>query len=273
MAEGFLDRIVAATRARLDRTPADPDLAARALDAVASRRDSGLRSLHRALTAARPAVIAECKRASPSAGVLRENFDPVALATAYGHAGAAAISVVTEPEHFLGDLGWVGSIREAVELPVLRKDFILETRQLREAAIAGADAVLLINRILEPGRLAELLAEAERLSLEVVLEIFADESPDTAVASGARVIGVNARDLATFAVDLDAVAGMAAAIPPDRVRVAESGIRSRDDLERLQDAGYDAFLVGERLVRAADPGAALGELLGRPPDEIGGRAT
>jgi indole-3-glycerol phosphate synthase len=144
---------------------------------------------------------------------------------------------------------------------VLRKDFIVSRRQLEETAVLGADAVLLILRILDSATLAELLEAARSLHLEVLLEVFADEDPALAVAAGAAMIGVNARDLATFSTRLDRVADLAAAISEDRVRVAESGIHGRDDLQQLHAAGYDAFLVGEHLVRAPDPGATLAELL------------
>lgn len=262
MAENALDRIVASVRRRLDAAPPAADLARAARDAAARRRAEGRRSLRAALGGAGPSVIAECKKASPSAGVLRADLDPVWLARAYEAAGAAAISVVTEPDHFLGDPRWLPEVRRAVSLPVLRKDFIVDRRQLEQAAVLGADAVLLIQRILTPGRLAELLAAAEELGLEVLLELFVDEDPAPAVASGAPIIGVNARDLATFEVRLDRVVELAAKLPRDRVRVAESGIHGADDLRRLQAAGYDGFLVGEHLVRAADPGAALRALLG-----------
>jgi indole-3-glycerol phosphate synthase len=262
VAESILDRIVAEVLRRLAVAPANADLERRALEAVESRRRSGIRSLRDALAAPGVSVIAECKRASPSAGTLREPFDPVTIARGYASAGAAAISVVTEPAFFGGELGWLGEVRAEVELPVLRKDFIVDERQLYETALAGADAVLLIQRILAPDRVASLLELARRLSLEVLLEVFADEDPAAAVASGATLIGVNARDLATFTVDLDRVAALAASVPPDRVRIAESGIRSRQDVDRLAAAGYDAFLIGEHLVRSDDPGAALRELVG-----------
>lgn len=262
MADTVLDRIVAAVRQRLEDSPAPPDLGLVSLDAARRRRREGLRSLRQALTANDPAVIAECKRRSPSAGVLRPDFDPCALARAYAAAGAAAISVVTEPDFFGGDPLWLRQVREAVDLPVLRKDFIVCRRQLEETAVLGADAVLLIQRILDPAALRELLVTAAELDLEVLLEVFSDEDPAPAVASGAAIIGVNARDLATFEVRLDRVAELARSIPEDRVRVAESGIRSRDDVDRLRADGYRAFLVGEHLVRAEDPGAALRELVG-----------
>jgi len=262
MPEGIIDRIVTSVRARLGTEPAGADLVARAHREAEKRARSGGRSLRRALRDGAPAVIAECKRASPSAGLLREDFDPIRLAEAYSVAGAAAISVVTEPDFFRGDLSWLAQVRQAVELPVLRKDFIVDGRQLYESVIAGADAVLLIQRILSPERLEGMLRLAAELRLEVLLEIFADEDPAPAVASGAPIIGVNARNLDTFEVDLARVAAIAGELPRDRLRVAESGIHSRDDLAVLHRAGYDAFLVGEHLVRAERPGDALRALLG-----------
>lgn len=261
-AETILDRIVAAVRRRLASTPPVPGLEARAERAAELRRQGGPRSLRDALAASGTRVIAECKRASPSAGVLREPFDPVVLARAYETGGAAAISVVTEPDFFSGDPAWLAAVRGATSLPVLRKDFIVDERQLYETALFGADAVLLIQRIVDQRRLAGLLELARRLSLEVLLEVFADEDPAPAVESGAEIIGVNARDLASFRVDLERLGVLAGAIPPDRLRVAESGIGGRADIERLEAAGYDAFLVGEHLVRSSDPAAALRELVG-----------
>jgi len=186
----------------------------------------------------------------------------VELARAYEAGGAAAISVVTEPDFFSGDPAWIAAVREAVALPVLRKDFIVEPRQVLESVLLGADAVLLIQRILEPARLRELLDLAEGLGLDVLLEFFVDEDPAPAVASGARILGVNARDLSSFTLDLEAVERLGAQLPGDRLRVAESGVRGREDLRRLHAAGYGAFLVGEHLVRSADPRAAVRGLLG-----------
>ena len=263
MSESILDRIVADVRRRLDETPEMPGLEAAAHGAAETRRERGLRSLRGALSGRGPAVIAECKRASPSAGIIRADFDPVALARAYAEGGAAAISVVTEPEYFSGDPQWLAVIRRVVDRPVLRKDFIVTRRQLYESAVLGADAVLLISRLLDRETLAELLTTASELDIEVLLEIFVDEDPESAVASGAEIIGVNARDLATFDTRLDRVEALADKVPADRVRVAESGIHGPGDLARLHEAGYDAFLVGEHLVRAADPTDAVRNLLGR----------
>lgn len=262
MAESALDRIVADVRQRLDASPAAPGLEDAAHAAVEERRSSGLRSLRAVLSRPGPALIAECKRASPSAGVIRADFDARSLATAYAAGGAAAISVVTEPDSFLGRPSWIGQVRRAVDLQVLRKDFIVCRRQLFETAILGADAALLIARILDRETLAELFEIAAELELEILLEIFADEDPEIALATGAPIIGVNARNLATFEVQLDTVEALAALLPEDRVRVAESGIHGREDLERLHSAGYDAFLVGEHLVRSQDPEGAVRELVG-----------
>ncbi len=262
--QDVLGKIVDAVKRRLEATPAASDLAARARAAAAQRRDRDPRSLEESLDRRRPAVIAECKKASPSAGLLRRAFDPVTLARCYVRAGAAAISVVTEPDFFHGDPGWLRRVRAAVPVPVLRKDFILTPRQLEETAVLGADAVLLIRRLLDRDTLTRLLEVAAALDLEVLLEIFADEDPEPAVASGARLIGVNARDLATFEVRVDRVVELAGALPQDRIRVAESGIRGAEDLDRLQRAGYDAFLIGEHLVRAEDPAAALAALRAGP---------
>jgi indole-3-glycerol phosphate synthase len=262
MAESILDTIVANVQRRLDWTPEAPGLERLALRMVEKRRREGRRSLRKALAGSEPEVIAECKKASPSSGVIRDPFKPVALATAYAKGRAAAISVVTEPDSFQGDPLWIPRIREAVGVPVLRKDFIISRRQLFESAVLGADAVLLISRILPGKRLAALLTTAEMLELEVLLEIFVDEDPGPAIDSGAAVIGVNARDLATFEIDLDRVEALAVALPDDRIKVAESGIHGPEHVHRLHKAGYHAFLVGEHLVRSDNPEQAVRRLIG-----------
>ncbi len=267
-ADSMLDRIVGSVLDRQRAFEPATGLEELAVRVAEQRFRSDPRSLRAALARPGISVIAECKHASPSAGVLREPFDPVSLAEAYQRAGAAAVSVVTEVDHFRGQPSWLAAVRRAVSLPVLRKDFVVSERQLFETAMTGADAVLLIQRILEPARLAELMRLAARLHLEVLLEIFADEDPEIAVASGAQIIGVNARDLGSFATDLGRVEEMAGRIPRDRVRVAESGIRGRFDVVRLAAAGFDAFLVGEHLVRASDPGSALRALIA-PGDREG----
>ena len=258
MAESILDRIVAAVSRRLEAMPEPADVSHQAGRAVAPR---GRRSLAAALRSDGPSIIGECKKASPSAGVLRADFDPVKLARAYRAAGAAAISVVTEPDFFHGRPEWLTAVRDAVDLPVLRKDFIIDERQLRQAAVLGADAVLLIQRILPGDRLPRLVDAARALELEPLVEVFVDEDPSPAILAGAEIIGVNARDLATFATRLDLVEAMAGRLPDTVVRVAESGITGRDDIVRLAAAGYGGFLIGEHLVRAEDPELALRRLL------------
>jgi len=260
MPETILDRIVASTRQRLAATPAPAELSQLARKAASRRKSEGAPSFRAALSTAQPAIIAECKKASPSAGVLREAFYPESLARSYEAGGAAAISVVTEPEHFQGDPMWIAQVRRVTRLPILRKDFIVEARQIEEAVVLGADAVLLIQRILTSAQLDELIALAHSLGIDVLLELFADEDPAPAISSAAAIIGVNARDLATFELDLERVAALAQAIPEDRIKVAESGIRTRDDVTRLRHAGYTAFLVGEHLVRSINPEQMVAEL-------------
>lgn len=261
-----LETIVAATRRRVassrEQVPFDA-LAARA----GSRQPRGA-AFERALTgegaigATRFRAIAECKRRSPSRGVLRADYDPVAIARAYEAAGAVAVSVITEPAFFDGALAHLSAVRDAVTLPVLRKDFIVDEYQLWEARAAGADAVLLIVSALDDRQLAGLLERAEALGLAVLVEAHDSEELARAQGAGARIIGVNSRDLRTLSVNLDTAAALAAAIADDCVAVAESGLRSIDDVRRLAEAGYDAFLIGERCMIAPDPGLALAELIG-----------
>jgi len=259
--DDILVRITDATRERLAAEPAGPGLERRAWEAAGVRRRGGVRSLLGSLSAPGVRVIAECKRRSPSAGVLRAPFEPVELATAYQAGGAAAISVVTEPQFFSGQPGWLPLVRAAVALPVVQKDFLVSSRQLFEAVLLGADAVLLIARILPGGLLGEMVAVAKELGLEVLLEIH--DQHDLARSAGlpARVIGVNARDLRTFTVDLGAAAALAVAVGPGRVAVLESGITGPADVADCVRRGVSRFLVGEHLLRAADPGEAVRELV------------
>jgi indole-3-glycerol phosphate synthase len=206
-------------------------------------------------------VIAECKRRSPSKGILRADYDPVSIARAYERAGAAAVSVLTEPTFFDGSLDDLARVCEAVTIPVLRKDFIVDEYQLLEARAAGASAVLLIVAALGGRSLVRLLGAATSLGLATLVEVHELAELDGALEAGARIIGVNARNLRTLEVSADAVLALADALPDGVVAVAESGIRSAGDLVTLRSAGYDAFLVGERLVTCDNPGAALEELL------------
>ena len=208
-------------------------------------------------------IIAEVKKASPSAGVIRADFDPVAIAEIYERHGAAAISVLTDEEYFQGSLAYLTAVKSTVACPVLRKDFVLDRYQLLEARAAGADAVLLIAECLPGERLAELQRETTALGLHTLVELHdADELPRV-LDCGARVIGINNRDLRSFATRLEHTLELLPKIPTDRIVVSESGIRTPADLERLRAAGARAVLVGESLMRAPDIGAALDELRAR----------
>jgi indole-3-glycerol phosphate synthase len=206
-------------------------------------------------------VIAECKRRSPSRGVLRADYDAAAIAERYEVNGAAAVSVLTEPAFFDGSLEDLLAVRSRVGVPLLRKDFIVDEYQLVEARAAGADAVLLIVAALEPDALRTLHVRATGLGLAALVEVHDRDELTIALDVGARVIGVNNRNLRTLEVTPSLSVEIIDGIPDYVVAVAESGLRDRADLCRLRDAGYDAFLVGERLVSAPDPGRALGELL------------
>lgn len=207
-------------------------------------------------------VIAECKRRSPSKGILASAYDPVAIASAYERGGAAALSVLTEPTFFDGALEHLAAVRRAVALPLLRKDFIVDEYQLHEARANGADAVLLIVAALAQTELVSLHQRAASLGLAVLVEVHDDEEVRRAVAAGARLIGVNNRNLRTLAVDVEASHRLVQLIPRDVVAVSESGLRSRSDLDRLRGEGYAAFLIGERFMTAADPARAIGDLIG-----------
>jgi indole-3-glycerol phosphate synthase len=207
-------------------------------------------------------VIAEVKKASPSAGVIRADFDPVAIAQAYECNGAACISVLTDTPSFQGHLDHLRAVRAAVNVPVLRKDFILDRHQLLQARAAGADAVLLIAEILSPVELKTLLSQTHELGMQALVELYDRDNLPHVLASGARLIGVNNRDLRTFVTSLEHTIELARVMPADVCLVSESGIRTRADLDRLRTAGARAVLVGESLMRAPDVGAQLRELLG-----------
>jgi indole-3-glycerol phosphate synthase len=207
-----------------------------------------------------PRVIAECKRRSPSRGVLRRDYDPAALARAYAQGGAVAISVLTEPTFFDGAPEHLQAVRAAVSVPVLRKDFVVCRYQVLEARAWGAAAVLLIVAALNDRQLGSLLGDADRVGLATLVEAHDAGEIARALGAGARIIGVNNRDLRTLGVNTTTALDLIDRVPDNVLAVAESGIRTREDVARLQSAGYDAFLVGERLTAAADPAAALAEL-------------
>ncbi len=207
-------------------------------------------------------LIAEVKKASPSKGVIRRDFDPVAIARIYEQAGASCISVLTDETYFQGSLEYLRRIRQAVDLPLLRKDFILDSYQLLEARVAGADAVLLIAECLDDCHLRKLHNEAVDLGLTPLVELYEPDNLPRVLQAGATLIGVNNRDLRTFQVDLEHTIRLCAAVPEECLLVGESGIHTRQDVLRLQEAGVDAMLVGEGLMKQADIAAAVRHLLG-----------
>jgi indole-3-glycerol phosphate synthase len=227
----------------------------------ALERAGELRSLKKALTRHSPAIIAEIKRASPSAGLLRPDFDPAAIAREYEEGGAAAISVVTEAAFFRGSLEILAALRWFSRVPLLRKDFIIDPYQILEARHANADAVLLITALLENPVLQHLREETEAQGMEALVEVHDEAELERALEAGATLIGVNNRNLRTFEVSLDVALRLAPRLPKEVVAVAESGIRTADDIRRLADCGYRGFLVGEHLLRAASPRAAVKALL------------
>jgi indole-3-glycerol phosphate synthase len=256
----LLETIVAATRRIVSTREAA--LTFRELERRCADRTTTPLSLRRALTSgSAPRVIAECKRRSPSRGVLRRDYDPAAIATAYARAGAAAISVLTEPTFFDGSLDHLAAVRRAVNVPVLRKDFIVTEYQILEAKAAGADAVLLIVGALAQDDLVRLAAAARASGLDALVEVHDASELDRALSANAEIIGVNSRNLRTLEVTLDVTHTLAPKIPRGIVKVAESGLRTREDIAALTADGYDASLVGERLMTAPDPGAALSALV------------
>jgi indole-3-glycerol phosphate synthase len=256
----LLETILGATRriveVRSDREP-QADLARRA-DARPARPGCFRAALARR---DRVNIIAECKRRSPSRGVLRADYDAVAIATGYARGGAAAISVLTEPTFFDGSLADLSGVREAVETPLLRKDFIVTEYQLFEARAAGADAVLLIVAALSSQALQALAGRAASLGLDVLVEVHDAQELMIAIDAGATIVGVNNRNLRTLAVDVRASEDLMAGMPAGVLAVSESGLKTTADLRHLRAAGYSAFLIGERFMLADDPEAAVRQLL------------
>jgi indole-3-glycerol phosphate synthase len=260
----LLGTIVAATRRIIEvREQAVPLslLRDRVARLGAGAPPAGGRFLEALSRADRLNVIAECKRRSPSRGVLRADYDPVSIARSYVEAGAAAISVLTEPTFFDGSLDHLAAIRAAVNVPLLRKDFVVSEYQLLEAKAAGADAVLLIVAALRPRELVPLFEQATAMGLDVLVEVHDAAELSVALDSGARIVGVNNRNLRTLEVDVHASDELIAKIPPEVVAVSESGLRTAEDLVRLRALGYRAFLIGERFMTAVNPGLALAGLL------------
>ena len=268
MKANILDTIVAQKRREIARLPETPVTAHRLREVLAKR--GGVRDFMAALRnpkAGDVALIAEVKKASPSAGIIRPDFDPVGIARAYEAAGASCLSVLTDEQFFQGSLDYLRAIRAAVGLPLLRKDFVIDPRQVLEAAEAGADAILLIVAILDDELLRRLLTLAVEAGLTALVEVHDPDELERARAAGATLIGVNNRNLKTFQVDLATTERLAAELQPELVAgkyllVAESGIRQRADVIRLRECGARAILVGESLMRQPDLAAKAGELLG-----------
>jgi indole-3-glycerol phosphate synthase len=275
MRETMLNEILCWKRRELaDRKRAEP------LEAVKARAAGAppSRDLAAALRAPGVSLIAEVKRASPSRGLLRPDLDPAALARQYQAGGAAAISVLTDERYFGGTLEHLRAVRQDVDLPVLRKDFVLEAYQVYEARAAGADAVLLIVAALDDEDLRSLAHLAHDLGMAALVEVHDEGELERALRIEPRIVGVNNRDLRTFCVDLETTARLRPYVPADIALVAESGVRQRADVVRLADIGADAMLVGESLVRSDNVGRKVRELLGSCPEDgdpgaCGGRSS
>jgi indole-3-glycerol phosphate synthase len=260
----ILDQIVADTRTELRGLDRDLRELERAARQTARKRES--HRFHRALSVSPGSrdvrVIAEIKSASPSAGSIVENPDVEAIARAYQSGRAAAISVVVEPRYFKGRREWMSRASMASGLPVVMKDFVVEPVQIFRGVAAGAHAVLLLASILDAARIREFVAICDDLGTDALVEVHDERELAAALEADARLIGVNNRNLKDFSVDLGTSERLGRQIPPDRIRVSESGIHSRPDVDRLLDAGFNAFLVGESLLRQGDRAAAVAALVG-----------
>lgn len=255
-----LQRIVQRTRERLASQAIDVEDARHAAREHANARAS--HAFFAALSRPDVNVIAEVKSASPSAGMIVADPDVEGIARDYARGGAAAISIVTEPEFFHGSQRWIARAKRAADLPVVMKDFIVEPSQIMAAAAAGADAVLLLASLLSAAEIGRFIAMLDDLGMDALVEVHDETELERAIDAEARIIGVNNRDLRTFRVDLATAERLAANMPPDALRVAESGIKTRQDVDRLRNAGFHAFLVGESLLRQNDRAAAVRSLAG-----------
>ncbi|HEX6642362.1 MAG TPA: indole-3-glycerol phosphate synthase TrpC [Thermoanaerobaculia bacterium] len=255
-----LDQIVERTLHRLREEPMDVEDVRRAARDQASTRTPF--AFWSALSRDGVNVIAEIKSASPSAGSIVDTPDVESIAREYKAGGAAAISIVTEPEFFRGSTTWIARAKAASALPVIMKDFILEPSQLMRGIAAGADAILLLASLLDARRILDFIGLLEAYGCDALVEVHDEQELERAIEGGARIIGVNNRDLRNFDVDLGISERLGALMPADKIRVAESGIRTRADVDRLRAAGFHAFLVGESLLRQADRAAAVRTLVG-----------
>lgn len=257
----ILDKILAVKRDEVAAAKARRPLAEVEAAAAAAGPVRGLANALRRPAGEPVRVLAEIKRASPSAGAIRAGADPAEIAAEYHGGGAAALSVLTDEQFFAGHLEFLQRARERVPLPLLRKDFVVDAYQVAEARAAGADAILLIVAALAPAQLSDLLAAASLYQLDALVEVHDAREAEVALAAGASLLGVNHRDLKTFTIDMSLTEQIAKRVPSSVVLVGESGIKTAADLRRLGDAGAHAVLVGETLMRAPSPGAALRELL------------
>lgn len=261
-AGGVLDQIVEVKAARLQATMQERPLTQIAQGVESGSAQTNISFFESLSRTDRVNIIAEIKRRSPSKGILREDFDPVSIAKGYERGGAAAISVLTEEDFFDGSPEFLRRARENVSLPLLRKDFIFDEYQVYEAAAMGASALLLIVAILDDQLLKSLLDLTKRIGLDALVEVHTQDEMARVVKAGARIIGINNRDLTSFVVDLDTSVRLAPLAAKGTLLVSESGINTRNDIERLRDAGFNAFLIGERFMRADDLSQAVEELIG-----------
>ena len=259
----ILKKIVAVKRDEVAAARLQCDLPSlrREAEALGGQRDF-VAALRSRVVGCRAAVIAEVKKASPSKGVLREDFHPAEIAASYARHGAAALSVLTDERFFQGSAAALESARAACTLPVLRKDFMIDAYQLYEARAMGADCILLIAAVLDDAELAEFEATAQALGMAVLVEVHDAHELDRALRLATPLVGINNRDLRSFEVSLDATLALLPRVPAGRIVVSESGIHAPADVERLRGAGVHAYLVGEALMRAPDPGVALANLIG-----------
>ena len=260
----ILDKIVSLKREEISRSKVEKpleELRAQLADAPPVRDFLGQLAADRPRDGGPIKLIAEVKKASPSAGLIREDFDPAQIAKAYADSGASCLSVLTDVEHFQGSLDYLQQARGAVSIPVLRKDFILDEHQLIEARVAGADAVLLIAECLSPEELKRLHEQASELGLTALVELYEPDNLQAVLDAGAKLVGVNNRNLHTFEVDLEHCIRLSQQVPDNILFVGESGIKTYDDAQRLRAAGIDAMLVGESLMRQPNISSAVEALL------------
>ena len=257
----ILDKIVAVKREEISLARRRRDLASLRRDAesLGGQRDF-IGSLHERIAEGQAAVIAEVKKASPSKGVLRANFVPAEIAASYAHHGAACLSVLTDVQFFQGADAYLEQARAACDLPVLRKDFMVDAYQVFEARAMGADCILLIAACLGDAQMTDLEAQADALGMAVLVEVHDAAELDRALRLNTPLVGINNRNLRSFEVTLDTTLGLLKSVPPERLPITESGILAPTDVQRMRAAGVDAFLVGEVFMRATDPGLALADL-------------